>query len=63
MRIRWSVPAVLMVAALFAVPGAAAAWVNPLDAEMTVGEPYTLPSQTVLGDDAASDIGRAKSRS
>jgi len=56
-RIRWSALAVLTVAALFVVPGATAAWVNPLDAQMTVGEPYSLPSQTVLMEEAPGDIG------
>src|SRR5919201_7145707 len=43
--------------ALFAVPGALAAWVNPLDAKMTGGEPYVIPSQTVLVEEAPGDIG------
>jgi alpha-tubulin suppressor-like RCC1 family protein len=42
---------------LLAVSGAAAAWVNPLNAKMTVGEPYAFPEQTVLVEEATGDIG------
>ena len=59
MAIRRSAAAVVVAAVgmLLGVSGAAAAWVNPLNARMTVGEPYTLPSQTVLVEEAPGDIG------
>lgn len=59
MAIRRSAAAVVVVVVgvLFAVSGAAAAWVNPLNAKMTVGEPYRLPEQTVLVEEAPGDIG------
>jgi alpha-tubulin suppressor-like RCC1 family protein len=49
--------AVVVVGALLAASGAAAAWVNPLNAKMTVGEPYKLSEQTVLFEEAPGDIG------
>jgi alpha-tubulin suppressor-like RCC1 family protein len=58
LRIKWSAPALVAALALFVVSGATAAWVaSPLDAEMTVGEAYTLPTQTVLAEAAPGDIG------
>lgn len=57
MLARSSVAAAVVVAALWVVSGATAAWVNPLDAKMTVGEPYAFPSQTVLVEEAPGDIG------
>jgi alpha-tubulin suppressor-like RCC1 family protein len=57
-RIRWWAPALVVALGLFVVEGATAtSVVGPLDAQMTVGEPYTLPSQTVLAEDAPGDIG------
>jgi alpha-tubulin suppressor-like RCC1 family protein len=55
---RWSMAAVVGVVALWVVAAAGATWVaSPLDAQMTVGEPYSFPSQTVLAEEAPGDIG------
>jgi alpha-tubulin suppressor-like RCC1 family protein len=48
---------VAAVLSLLAVPAASATWASPLDAQMTVGEPFELPSQTVLVEEAPGDIG------
>jgi alpha-tubulin suppressor-like RCC1 family protein len=55
--IKWSAAAVVAMISLLAVPAATATWASPLDAQMTVGEPYTLPTQTVLVEEAPGDIG------
>jgi alpha-tubulin suppressor-like RCC1 family protein len=57
LRIKWSAAAAAAVLALLVVPAATATWASPLNAEMTVGEPYTLPTQTVLVEEAPGDIG------
>jgi hypothetical protein len=55
--LKWSAAAVVAMLSLLAVSAATATWASPLDAQMTVGEPYTLPSRTVLVEEAPGDIG------
>src|SRR5512133_3055986 len=57
LRIKWSAAAAAAVLSLLVVPAATATWASPLNAEMTVGEAYTLPTQTVLVEEAPGDIG------
>jgi alpha-tubulin suppressor-like RCC1 family protein len=56
--IKWAAPLLVAALGLLVVSGATAAYVvSPLDAQMTVGDPYTFPSQTVLAEEASGDIG------
>jgi hypothetical protein len=43
--------------ALLAVPGANATFVNALDAQMTVGEAFPLPTHTLIVEEAPGDVG------
>jgi alpha-tubulin suppressor-like RCC1 family protein len=56
-RGRWTAIAAVALFALLAVPGANATFVNALDAQMTVGEAFSLPTHTLIVEEAPGDVG------